>query len=194
MSRGTVLKSIRDALAGRPAEPLPEPVAPAESSLTWEDFEVALKEALGTFLGPIPRDRLAGELQTLTGGELFYAGTAAELLGQPALELSAEELDGLPWAVARGWLAIASTGSVVIRDVEVPTRLQLLLPENLILLVPMDALVDDLVDCYERLDHSTLRGGYMTFISGPSKTADIELELVTGAHGPRSLLVIAYGP
>ena len=77
-------------------------------------------------------DRLAEELQTLSGGELFCAGTAAVLLGQPAPALSAEELDGLPWVVARGWLAIASTGSVVIREVEVPTRLQLVLPENLI--------------------------------------------------------------
>jgi L-lactate dehydrogenase complex protein LldG len=59
-----------------------------------------------------------------------------------------------------------------------------------VLLVPEGELVDDLPDLYRRLDPQTLAGGYLTLVSGPSRTADIEQTLVTGAHGPRRLTVV----
>ena len=43
-----------------------------------------------------------------------------------------------------------------------------------------------------RLDPSRLAGGYLTLITGPSKTADIEQTLVKGAHGPRRLVVLPF--
>ena len=197
MSRDTVLSRIRQALAGQTPSALLDvkPVVRAsdtDAPLTWRDYDVALKEAHGEFLGPVPLTELAQRIQSVTGSECHYARGAAELLGKPVLDLPTAELDGLPWVVASGFLAIASTGSIAVSEAEVPNRLHVLLPENLLLLVPADALVDDLPDLYERLETQTLPGGYMTLISGPSKTADIELELVTGAHGPRSLTVIAY--
>ncbi len=47
-------------------------------------------------------------------------------------------------------------------------------------------------EAYERLHFDGPRFG--AFISGPSKTADIEQSLVIGAHGPRSLTVFLIGP
>jgi L-lactate dehydrogenase complex protein LldG len=44
---------------------------------------------------------------------------------------------------------------------------------------------------YERL--SFAGAGFGLFLSGPSKTADIEQSLVIGAHGPRSLTVFLVG-
>ncbi|MER3488154.1 MAG: lactate utilization protein, partial [Chloroflexota bacterium] len=32
----------------------------------------------------------------------------------------------------------------------------------------------------------------MTFITGPSRTADIELNLTLGVHGPKELIVLIY--
>lgn len=43
-------------------------------------------------------------------------------------------------------------------------------------------------EAYKRID--TGEYGYGVFISGPSKTADIEQALVMGAHGARSVTVI----
>ena len=44
-------------------------------------------------------------------------------------------------------------------------------------------------DAYQRIDLSTTRFGW--FLCGHSKTADIEQALVLGAHGPRTMSVVA---
>jgi L-lactate dehydrogenase complex protein LldG len=58
----------------------------------------------------------------------------------------------------------------------------------LILVVPGDSIVHNMHQAYERVRLS--KGGFGVFISGPSKTADIEQALVIGAQGARSCTVV----
>lgn len=60
--------------------------------------------------------------------------------------------------------------------------------ENLVVLMPRDAVVNNMHEAYLRIHFNDYQFG--TFISGPSKTADIAQVLVTGAQAARSLTLI----
>ncbi|MEZ6068541.1 MAG: LUD domain-containing protein [Planctomycetaceae bacterium] len=57
--------------------------------------------------------------------------------------------------------------------------------QHIAIVVPAAAIVSNMHQAYDRVDVTRHRFG--TFLSGPSKTADIEQSLVIGAHGARSL-------
>jgi L-lactate dehydrogenase complex protein LldG len=84
--------------------------------------------------------------------------------------------------------AIAETGSVVLVSQKGSARLTSLTPSIHLALVKRSVILESLEDIYlfTRLEYySGKEGKYMTFISGPSRTADIEQVLVVGAHGPK---------
>jgi len=60
-------------------------------------------------------------------------------------------------------------------------------PSVHIAVLPLDRLVAELSEIYAHLEALDPMPAAVTFISGPSKTADIEAQLVHGAHGPREM-------
>jgi L-lactate utilization protein LutC len=79
--------------------------------------------------------------------------------------------------------AVAETGSLVIRHRKEHGRLLSLVPFVHVAVVEPKNFLPDLIDLFERLAKEGVGGG-VTMISGPSKTADIEMNVVTGVHGP----------
>jgi L-lactate dehydrogenase complex protein LldG len=79
--------------------------------------------------------------------------------------------------------AVAETGSLVIRHRPEHGRLISLVPFVHVAVVEPRSFLPDLIDLFERLAKEGIGGG-VTMISGPSKTADIEMNVVTGVHGP----------
>ena len=96
-------------------------------------------------------------------------------------------LQDLDFAVLPGQFAVAENGAVWFSAAGVKHRVVPFITQHLALVVPADQLLDNMHQAYDRLAFS--EPGFGTFISGPSKTADIEQSLVIGAHGPRSLTV-----
>ncbi|MFT6958366.1 MAG: L-lactate dehydrogenase complex protein LldG [Halieaceae bacterium] len=99
-------------------------------------------------------------------------------------------------ALSFAQIGIAETGSVLTVTGKANPSANNLLPESYIILVDIDDVVTTLNDGLNRLnlgaDVETRPRG-INFISGPSRTADIAMKLVTGAHGPRFWHVILLG-
>ncbi len=79
--------------------------------------------------------------------------------------------------------AVAETGTVAIRHTPVHGRLLSLVPFLHIVVVEPRQCLPDLIDLFDALKRDGTGSG-VTMISGPSKTADIEMNTVTGVHGP----------
>lgn len=112
-------------------------------------------------------------------------------VGEPTLDAGSVEkphdLLSVDFAVLRGEFCVAENGAVWITDEPTPHRALYFITQHLALIVPKSQIVSNLHEAYQRLSFEGPRFG--AFISGPSKTADIEQSLVIGAQGPRSHVV-----
>lgn len=87
--------------------------------------------------------------------------------------------------------AFAETGTVVIESAPDKARMTSLLPPVHIVMLPESRILPSIFEWVEvRLDSFPAN---LVFVSGPSKTADIEQVLIVGVHGPKRLVVIIYG-
>jgi L-lactate dehydrogenase complex protein LldG len=80
---------------------------------------------------------------------------------------------------------IAETGSLAMRARPEEPRSLSLLPPVHIVVAEVAQIVPDLFDLFDRIPTIP---SCLTLITGPSKTGDIELRLVTGVHGPVVLI------
>src|SRR5262245_19344606 len=94
--------------------------------------------------------------------------------------------------------ALADTGTLVLVAREGQARSVSLLPPVHIALVRLSQIISGLDDLFPLLNQQSgasdgAVSSAITFITGPSRTADIELTLVVGVHGPQQLHVILLG-
>lgn len=112
-------------------------------------------------------------------------------VGDSTRELSSvsdpHELESVDFAVLPGEFAVAENGAVWVTDRDLTHRVLFFIPQHVALVVPESQIVNNMHEAYARLNIGD--GTFGAFISGPSKTADIEQSLVIGAHGARSLTV-----
>ena len=99
--------------------------------------------------------------------------------------------DGIRNALVEAEFAIVETGSVVIDSSNENLRLATCLAEKLIVVFPLSKLVASMHDVAEFLQERTSGvNGYVAFITGASRTADIERVLTIGVHGPKEMTII----
>ncbi len=204
LRRGADAGEAAAAIAARLADPRPN-LVPARAMLDHEGqvalFVAMAEEAAATVA------RVAGEhdVPQAIAGYLAEHNlpSAAAIAPDPAL-------DALPWqrapllALRRGraegsdavgitgaFAAVAETGTLMLNSgPEHPSTLNSL-PDTHIVVLRRDQVVGSYEDGWARL---RARGRGMprtvTFVTGPSRTADIEQTIQLGAHGPRRLHIV----
>lgn len=157
-----VYKRIRENLAGAAAE-APPPPAPS----------------------PVPADPL-GEFRfrlLQAGGRMIEFGDEEEA------RAAFPDGDG-ETGIDRADLLIADTGTVVRSYATREESRVSLVPPRTVFLATADRIVAGLPEALARLAKLHRTGpAYTVFVTGPSRTADVEKQLVIPAHGPREVVV-----
>ena len=99
----------------------------------------------------------------------------------------ANDLNGTDVGIIRGEFGVAENACIWIPQT-MKEKAVMFISEQLVILLPKRQIVNNMHEAYQRIVFNDY--GYGTFISGPSKTADIAQVLVMGAQAARSATVL----
>ena len=109
-------------------------------------------------------------------------------LRNPDTVAEANGLNGTDVGIVRGQIGVAENGCVWIPQT-MKEKAMLFISEYLVIFLDRDGIVDNMHEAYDVIEMDP-RYNFGTFISGPSKTADIEQALVMGAQAARGVTVV----
>jgi len=120
----------------------------------------------------------------------IIAGLNAQRIASSDNPPNAHDIFSYDVGVSTAQAAIAETGTLVLDSAYERHRLVSLVPPVHIAVVNASAIVETLSDALTLLQKDKEISPAITFITGPSRTADIELTLTIGVHGPQELYVV----
>jgi L-lactate dehydrogenase complex protein LldG len=151
------------------------------------------------------RQELAGHLLAIRDSEKWtkiatHAGEltdfAAGSLGLPVCRVDqgyeVNDLESCSVGITECDALVAQTGSVLVASRSAGGRALSVLPPHHVVLARRDQLLGDLPDAFALLKqkYAPSYPSFISFITGPSRTGDIERILVLGAHGPKKLTIL----
>jgi L-lactate dehydrogenase complex protein LldG len=194
-SRDAILDSLRrNAPSASPLPTLPVGIVYDEPE---RQFAETFTSVGGRFVRVASRSEIDAELEKLQ--PFAKACKIASLIpdvGRANVDLAVlkdpHELEGIDVAILAGEFGVAENGAVWVPGSTLgPHRAVFVVAQHLVLVVPAGEIVHNMHQAYDRIRLE--RPGFGIFISGPSKTADIEQALVIGAHGARSCTLFLVG-
>ena len=129
------------------------------------------------------------QIITDLGAQRIAVSDAPELQGLGVIP-SASEIFNFDVGITSAQAGIAETGTLVLDSSCERNRLVSVVPPVHIAILPASRIYATLNEVLAMLQSGKDLSPAITFITGPSRTADIELTLTVGVHGPRELYVI----
>ncbi len=197
-SRDSILQRVRQSTQKRVEHPGAFPSPALRGG--WRGFEDRLVTVGGESIGPVARTQLARVLRPVvehraSGGRVIAAASLCLELGEGpwtpvADDIPPHDLEDVAVAVVRGSIAVMENGAIGIHGKDAAVQALPFLCETLVVLLSVESVVPDMHEALAALPEDALHHRHFTWVSGPSKTADIEQTLVIGAHGPRALIAV----
>ena len=185
-----ILKKFRDNVRVRFDMPSLDDIAAVTYPDPLAQF-VKMSEAVG---GRVIEPEPGADLNALVRSLFPDAGEIASNLPEitiatrnPDTVPDAQSLNGTDLGIIRGEFGVAENGCIWIPQT-MKERAVCFISEHLVILLPKGRIVNNMHEAYRQIGFNDY--GYGTFISGPSKTADIAQVLVMGAQASRSVTVI----
>lgn len=183
--RDEILSAARMALHRREGDPVPEPpevlLSEAPGAGLVEQFKAALEALAGKVVLVETPEEADAAVDKLLKGRTFIRSMASFLReAAAATEVGITSAD----------YALADTGSLVFFSESKESRLLSLLPPCHIAVIDSSKIVASLDDVLRLRPLPGAESSAMVVITGPSRTADIEMRLVRGVHGPGEIHVI----
>lgn len=215
--RDNIFARIREALSvkahshgplGLPTTADHRRVLPAVGGSVDEQFALFAKNAgdlKATFKLVKDANALNGELRALRDAEGWKRVAAHQAaatspavgpLGLPVLFTDAAydkaELERCDVGISECDALVAQTGTVVVTSRSAGGRALSVLPPHHVVIARREQLVPDLPAAFALIQqkHGVNFPSMISFITGPSRTGDIERILVLGAHGPKKLTIL----
>ena len=197
-AKENILKKIRQALSN--PVPLPFPNSEGSQSVfhpAADDIAIVFAEEFAKLQGRFAfcqdEKDLIAQLQQLFAAKAwtkFYARESwmLDLLRQMGLE-STNDLEGCDVTLTGCEFLVARTGTIAMSSGQASGRTSSVYAPIHICIANSEQLVYDVKDALQGLKEKYAGNipSFITFASGPSRTADIEKTLVTGVHGPKEV-------
>lgn len=134
---------------------------------------------------------LSGLLVTLTQAGIVIEESDVPRTGAER-QACLDKLSGVPVGLTGAHGGLADTGAIALINGPGRGRLASLLPPVHIALLPSQKLYPSLPAFLAANPAATNGGSNLVLIAGPSRTADIEMTLSMGVHGPKEMHVIIF--